>query len=80
MSNEEDLENLPESVSTKVCKLYIADCIGSWLTTVQLFVKNIPLNRSLEELKGMFSQFGKVQGVVPVAARRNVVYVVSHGR
>ena len=42
----------------------------------QLFVKNVPLNRSMEELKSMFSQFGKVHGVVPVASRKNVVYMV----
>ena len=50
--------------------------LSNSLLDVQLFVKNIPLNRSLEELKGMFSQFGRVHGVVPVAGRKNVVYVV----
>lgn len=43
---------------------------------MQLFVKNIPLNRTMEEVKGMFAQFGKVIGVVPVQSRKNVVYMV----
>ena len=43
---------------------------------LQLFVKNIPLNRSMEDVKGMFEQFGTVIGMVPVPSRKNVVYMV----
>ena len=39
-------------------------------------MKNIPLNRSMEDVKGMFKQFGTVIGMVPVPSRKNVVYMV----
>jgi hypothetical protein len=44
--------------------------------SMQLFVKNVPKKRTVEELKGMFAQFGEVMGLVPVPSRKNVVYMV----
>lgn len=55
---------------------FCISCNSSYFHCAQLFVKNVPLNRSMEELKSMFSQFGKVHGVVPAASRKNVVYMV----
>ena len=43
---------------------------------MQLSVKNIPLNCSLEELKGMFSQYGRVHRAVLMVGKTNIMHVV----
>ena len=43
----------------------------------QLFVKNIPLEKSREDIESLFSKHGKVFKIMFHRERRNVVYVVS---
>ena len=45
---------------------------------MQLFVKNVPLNHSMEDVKKLFESFGTVISVVPVPDRKTVVYVVRN--
>ena len=40
-------------------------------------MKNIPLDRTVEDMRVMFTQYGKVLGLVPIPSRKNVIYMVS---
>lgn len=43
---------------------------------VQLFVKNFPLHFSIEKLKSMFSDYGRVYSSMLMVGKRNGMYVV----
>lgn len=43
---------------------------------MQLFVKNIPYGKSLENVKELFSKYGKVYEVVPDPSRQHVFFLV----
>jgi len=45
--------------------------------SVQLFVKNIPRRRSLEEIRALFSPHGRVLDIKEHPIRAEVRYVVS---
>jgi len=48
--------------------------------SVQLFVKNIPRRRSLEEIQALFSPHGRVLDIKEHPIRAEVRYVVSEIR